>query len=279
MPARNWATGPAGGTPISAASLNGIEADLDDRLPVWKSGVVYDVGARVISPNNDIVTATAAHTSGVSFAPGNWSTSTTFLKPALLGTPNGIATLDAAGKIPSAAVPGVGELNQIGTFAGRPAPGSVAVGVTYYTTDTGEMYRSNGTAWISVGPGGNNLGYTSLNTSFQTTSTTAVDVPAFTTTFTAGSRPIEIGLDCNLANLSANQYTTATILLDGAIVQTLEVWFETAGKWETRSKRVIRTGLTPGSTHVAKVQLKAGNGTALIDGSAVAPSVLYVQGR
>lgn len=280
MPARNWATGPAGGTPISAAALNGIETDLDARLPVWKAGVVYEVGARVISPNNDIVTATTAHTSGVSYLAANWATSTTFIKPALIGVPNGIASLDSAGKVPSAAVPGIGQLNQVGTFSARPAANTVAVGVTYYTTDTLEVYRSDGTVWASMGPGGNNLGNTTLSTSFQTTSTTAVDVTGFTVTFTAGARPVEIILDCNLANLTAAKYSTATIVLDGVTVQTIESFHGTAGKWLTHSKRAIKTGLTPGTTHVAKVQLKAeSSSTALIDGSATCPSLLTVQGR
>lgn len=280
MPKRNWATGPAGGTPISATALNGIEVDLDARLPVWAPSTVYEVGARVISPNNDIVTCLNGHTSGVTYVASNWATSSTFLKPALLGVANGIATLDASGKVPSASVPGVGQLNQIGTFAGRPAANTVAVGVTYYTTDTGEVYRSDGTAWVSVGPGGNNLGNTSLLASFQTTSATYVDVTAFTVTFTAGSRPVEIILDCNLANLTAAKYSTAAIVLDSVVVQTIESFHGTAGKWLTHSKRFIKTGLVAGSTHVAKVQLKAeATSTALIDGSATAPSILTVQGR
>jgi len=81
-------TGPAGPATTDASLLSaGTVADA--RLPVtaqaatlsatyvpqWKATTAYTAGQSVLSPNGDVVTAKAAHTSGASFTPVNWNVS------------------------------------------------------------------------------------------------------------------------------------------------------------------------------------------------------------
>jgi len=86
MTARVWANGPAGHTPMTAAAMNGIEADLDARPAAWAPTTAYALGQQVVSPNNDVVSAIAAHTSGGSFNPANWNLSANLT--AALGVPD-----------------------------------------------------------------------------------------------------------------------------------------------------------------------------------------------
>ena len=55
---------------------------------------------------------------------------------------NGVANVDQT--------PGIAA----NTFANRPTATIVAIGSVYIATDTGNMYRSNGTTWSSIGGGG-----------------------------------------------------------------------------------------------------------------------------
>jgi hypothetical protein len=47
---------------------------------LWQPLTSYAAGAQVVSPNNDVVSALAAHTSGATYTPANWALSTTYLK-------------------------------------------------------------------------------------------------------------------------------------------------------------------------------------------------------
>ena len=51
-------------------------------IPRWAPTTFYTLGQQVISPNNDVVSAIAAHTSGGSFTAGNWTLSSTYETPA-----------------------------------------------------------------------------------------------------------------------------------------------------------------------------------------------------
>jgi YD repeat-containing protein len=103
-----WADFVAGGTPINAAALQHIEqgiADGDVTNPAspaavlqsatfaakWQPLTVYAAGFPVLSPNNDLVTAKTAHTSGASFTAANWDLVPTFAlaNPTLAVTYNG----------------------------------------------------------------------------------------------------------------------------------------------------------------------------------------------
>ena len=55
-------------------------------VPKWKPTTAYTLGQQVTSPNGDVVSAIAAHTSGASFTPANWSYSPTYATPAALAT-------------------------------------------------------------------------------------------------------------------------------------------------------------------------------------------------
>jgi hypothetical protein len=86
-----WADGSIGNTPITAANLNHIEGGVAANdvtnpasqaalasAPLWKPTTAYALGQVVVSPNNDVVSAIAAHTSGATFTAANWNLSVTF---------------------------------------------------------------------------------------------------------------------------------------------------------------------------------------------------------
>ncbi len=47
-------------------------------VPRWQPNTAYTLGQQVVSPNNDVVSAITAHTSGTTFTPVNWQLSTTY---------------------------------------------------------------------------------------------------------------------------------------------------------------------------------------------------------
>lgn len=100
---RTWTNG--SGLPLSGPNLNGIEADLAIRPPVWQPATAYQLNQVVVSPNNDVVKALAAHTSGTTFNPSNWSLSGTFVQTAAKGAANGVAGLDGSARVPVAQMP------------------------------------------------------------------------------------------------------------------------------------------------------------------------------
>ena len=68
---RIWANG--SGIPINATNLNGIETDLGRSVRPWAASTSYSAGQSAVDPTGTLVTATAAHTSGASFTPANWT--------------------------------------------------------------------------------------------------------------------------------------------------------------------------------------------------------------
>lgn len=85
----NWIDGPEGGTPLSAANLRELNDAILERLKRWQPSTAYAMGEQVVSPDNDVVSAALAHTSGPVYNPANWGRSVTF-EPAL--PPDGTAT-------------------------------------------------------------------------------------------------------------------------------------------------------------------------------------------
>ncbi|WP_284990868.1 MULTISPECIES: hypothetical protein [unclassified Arthrobacter] len=80
-----------GGTATKAA-LDGAYAATSTTVPKWVTATAYTAGQLVISPNGDVVSAIASHTSGGTFSAANWNLSPTyasFLDPASIG-PMGI---------------------------------------------------------------------------------------------------------------------------------------------------------------------------------------------
>ena len=64
---------------MAIAAGGATNTAIDARMKWSGPGTVYALNQQVISPNNDVVSAIAAHTSGGSFTPANWTLSSTFV--------------------------------------------------------------------------------------------------------------------------------------------------------------------------------------------------------
>ncbi|WP_156027404.1 hypothetical protein [Mycetocola saprophilus] len=144
-----------------------------------------------------------------------------------------------------------------GKYSARPAANTVPAATMYYATDVPEAYRSDGSVWSVVGAGGNELGYAQITSMFSTTSTTPVDVPGLTVTFVVGERPIMLRLDTDMASQGPNGIAVAHILLDGVRLASPGLNAPPADRWVTISRGARKSGLVPGSTHIAKIQLQS----------------------
>lgn len=71
---RVWQNGASAWGPWqSVVTSTALTTALGDYLPKWKPNTIYAAGQQVLAPNNDIVTAKAAHTSGATWNPANWN--------------------------------------------------------------------------------------------------------------------------------------------------------------------------------------------------------------
>lgn len=166
-----------------------------------------------------------------------------------------------------------------GNYSARPAANTVRAGTIYAARDVPELYMSDGTAWFVIGAGGNEIGYAEQIPLFRhLTGVTPSDVPGFTTTFVVGERPIDIRVTCRLANEQAGNSSVASIQLDTAEKARIEKLATSASIWETGNATIRISGLTPGSVHTAKVQVKSQNagGVTLIAGDATNPNNIQV---
>lgn len=78
-----------------------------------------------------------------------------------IGAANGVASLDAGGKIPSEQLPSyVDDVQEASTYGALPATG--VSGTIYVTTDTDKTYRWSGSTYIEISAGGA-AGVTSIN--------------------------------------------------------------------------------------------------------------------
>lgn len=109
------------------------------------------------------------------------------------GAPNGLAYLNADQKIPAELLPNIiGGGTLSGRYIERPAPATVTPGTVFYSTDTTETFRANGTDWVVVGSGGT-LGTAVLMTEWGTTSTDVlVPVPGLSVGCTVPVRGVKI---------------------------------------------------------------------------------------
>ena len=71
-PGTGWEDGPGGHTPELGAALDTMEAGILAAPTRWAPSTAYNLGEQVVSPNNDIVSAVAAHTSGATYTAANW---------------------------------------------------------------------------------------------------------------------------------------------------------------------------------------------------------------
>lgn len=70
---KTWLDGPSGGTPVTAAELNRIEAGVSAAVPKWQPNTAYTAGDPVVNPTGQLVTANASFTSGATYSAGNWT--------------------------------------------------------------------------------------------------------------------------------------------------------------------------------------------------------------
>lgn len=195
---------------------------------------------------------------------------------------NGVASLDAAGKVPTAQLPAsqVGT-SLMGTYAQRPSATTTAAGTIYYATDTMESYRCSGTAWAVIAAG-SELGSAELRTIVNTLNTNGswIDVPGMAVTFIAPERPIKVELTADVCVTVGNTNAQLRLLINNTVSMTeLSAWQPYAYKWDTRSTKVRWTGLVTGNPHTVKLQAKGDTGADIwIDGSSTKTSILTVSG-
>jgi len=182
------------------------------------------------------------------------------LNAAEKGAVNGVATLGADSKVPVGQLP---SYSLIGLYSARPAAAVPPIGSTYHATDVAETYRTNGASWVSVGSGGNELGYVGLDDTvpmFSSDVTAFTDVPALTLNITAGTRPVLIEWEAQSAVSQATKCTYA-IYKDGVKVREFIFDTESVETWQTVSGKYMARGLTPGTAYVFKLTVKAEAGS------------------
>jgi len=160
------------------------------------------------------------------------------------GAANGVATLDAGGKVPQSQIPLMGDLNYQGTWnASTNTPtltSSVGTKGYYYVVDVagstnlngitdwkvGDWAIFNGTVWQKVD---NTDAVTSVNGQVGTVVLTASDVGAFPATATTGTGNVVLATGATQANPTISNYenftpTTAPAYSEG------RVWYDSTEK-------------------------------------------------
>lgn len=106
-----------------------------------------------LSDDFDVVaadTATALSNANTALTTANTANALANTLDTSIGQPNGIASLDATGKVPAGQLPEyVDDVQTVTTFAALPI--TPAVGVLYIVADTDQLYRWTGTAYQAVG--------------------------------------------------------------------------------------------------------------------------------
>jgi hypothetical protein len=102
-----WVNGPGGHTPETDLALDTMELGIIAATPRWAPSTAYALGEQVVSPNNDIVSAIAAHTSGASYTAANWTLSGTYVAQDSPGYPGAGLAYARARAMDLRAYPGV----------------------------------------------------------------------------------------------------------------------------------------------------------------------------
>lgn len=219
-----------GYTPANAArniTINGTTYDLTaDRT--WNVGTVTSIGVSVptgLAVSNTPITG--AGTIAISLAAGysipttasqsNWDTaygwgnhaSAGYQVTSQKGQPNGYASLDGGGKVPSTQLPSyVDDVLEYANLAGFPGTGET--GKIYVALDNNKIYRWSGTAYIEISPTVGTVWGTITGTlSNQTDLQSALDAKVPT------SRTITI--NGTALDLSANRsWTVGDVRTDGS---------------------------------------------------------------
>ncbi|HEY1138769.1 MAG TPA: hypothetical protein VGE88_00985 [Lysobacter sp.] len=170
-----------------------------------------------------------------------------------------------------------------GTYAARPAVGTVPEGAVYFARDVQESYIATGGEWVPLLSGGAELGYAQLSTTFTTNSTTAVDVPGMSITCKVGHRPIVVSYGGTMACTEPN-FARLIAVCNGAKVGNILVpnntFVATSGGYNGRFREVRLGSLTPGAEYTFKLQmLVIGTGNAQLYGSSADPDYATLQVR
>lgn len=163
-----------------------------------------------------------------------------------------------------------------GLYSARPAATAVPPGSSYFATNVPEHYVAESGVWVVRGAGGNELGYAQSATVFSHGTTTPTDVPGLTTTFVVGERPVQIKFNGDFTHSVAGGIVVLYLVIDGTIVARPNGPAHAANAWQTISRDMPVRGLTPGTTHTAKIQIAAIGGTGSVQGDATNPMFIQV---
>ena len=269
-----------GGGPVMATvpivDFLSLEFEVENHEEVyWKSGTLPPVNlisaggmraatlaaaAAAVSAASSASTSAvaAAEAAGAVLSGGDTTTST------LLNDPDSLTR--------AAAIEVAATLAPSGTYADRPDANEVPAGTVYRATDVPEEYLSDGSAWSVVGRGGTEIGYAQSLTAFGRSEVGAIDVTGLTTTFMVGERPIEVRFDGDVAGYAIEIF----LVVDG--VSRAHWTGPSQPSYLTVSRRVRVPGLTPGTVHTAKIQIRSqANGqNAVVAGDTATPMSISV---
>lgn len=153
----------AGGSAIDSIGVASGEdlTDLETFSFISSDGSISIVGDNVDKTIN-LTTAGGSSSAYSPAAPSDWNPQPTIISEALdqladrvnvieddIGQPNGIATLDGAGKVPSSQLPSyVDDVIEVSSFSSLPVTGET--GKIYVTLDTNKTYRWTGSVYIEI---------------------------------------------------------------------------------------------------------------------------------
>lgn len=195
------------------------------------------------------------------------------------GAANGVATLDATGKVPVSQIPGAQIPSFSGNFVDRPAADAVVNGSVYYSIDTVEIYRSNGTFWQLV----NGAGYAAsaeITAQWTTNAVDLVDIPGLATAFVAGSGNTKITLSGEASHSTADGRIFLVIEINGTDYGHVALHFSAPDRYKTFSRTVMARNLVPGSYNTIKVRGMvhyATGGFGRLDAEPYNPTLLLVE--
>ncbi|HEY1140084.1 MAG TPA: hypothetical protein VGE88_07755 [Lysobacter sp.] len=170
-----------------------------------------------------------------------------------------------------------------GTYAARPAAGTVPEGSVYFARDVQESYIATAGEWVPLLSGGAELGYAQLSTTFVTNSTTAVDVPGMSITCKVGHRPIVVAFGGTIACTEPN-FARLIAVCNGAKIGNILLPNNTfaagSGGYNARFREIRLGSLTAGAEYTFKLQmLVIGTGNAQLYGSSADPDYASLQVR
>lgn len=234
-----------------------IASRFDERVLEWDaffSQFIIDVTANIATLNDMAIGDLVDSKAGDTFTAINALIGELAVLKTTRGVANGVATLDAGGKVPgNQLTPGT----LFGAYGVRPAANTVRDGVLYYASDTKETYRSSGVAWALVGKGGY-LGSAELVTQFETSSTVLVDVPGLSVTFIAGQGSAKMTLSGECDQTVNNGMVALVAQVNGADGAHVTKNFPVPNQPTSFSRVKELTGLTPGEVYTVKVKMLVG---------------------